>query len=80
MNLEDVYQDIILDYSKRSDLKYDMKEATHIERGHNPNCGDDLTLLLQAEDGIIKIIKEQESVSYQGLASGASRAPVSLIS
>ena len=46
MNLEDVYQDIILDYSKRSDLKYDMKEATHIERGHNPNCGDDFGYIL----------------------------------
>ena len=73
MNLKNIYQDIILNYNKRSDLKYDMKEATHIERGHNPNCGDDLTLLLQAEDGIIK------AASFLGVGCAISTASTCML-
>lgn len=44
MNLEKIYQQTILEYSNRKDLKKEIENPTFIERGHNPNCGDDLTL------------------------------------
>ena len=44
MNLEKLYQQTILEYSSRKDLKREIERPTFIERGHNPNCGDDLTL------------------------------------
>ena len=44
MNLERIYQQTILDYNNRKDLKKELDDPTYIERGHNPNCGDDLTL------------------------------------
>ena len=54
MNLEKLYQQTILEYSNRKDLKREMDSPTYIERGHNPNCGDDITVQLQIEDGIVK--------------------------
>ena len=47
MNLEKIYQQTILEYSNRKDLKREIENPTYIERGHNPNCGDDLTLELK---------------------------------
>ena len=47
MNLEKIYQQTILEYSNRKDLKREIENPTYIERGQNPNCGDDLTLELK---------------------------------
>ena len=47
MNLEKIYQQTILEYSNRKDSKREIENPTYIERGHNPNCGDDLTLELK---------------------------------
>ena len=49
MNLDRLYQQTILDYSNRKDLKREMEAPTFIERGHNPNCGDDLTLEIKLD-------------------------------
>ena len=49
MNLEKLYQQTILEYSNRKDLKREMESPTYIERGHNPNCGDDLTLEIKLD-------------------------------
>ena len=54
MNLEKIYQQTILEYSNRKELKKEIEEPTYIERGHNPNCGDDLTLEIKTdENGVI---------------------------
>ncbi len=49
MNLEKIYQQTILEYSNRKDLKKEIEDPTFIERGHNPNCGDDLTLEIKLD-------------------------------
>lgn len=49
MDLDRVYQSTILDYSRRKENHRDMEDATDVERGHNPSCGDDLTLLVKQE-------------------------------
>lgn len=46
-DLDRLYQQTILDYNNRKDLKYEIPDATYIERGHNPSCGDDITLFLK---------------------------------
>lgn len=53
-DIERLYQQTILDYNSRNDLKKDLEKANFVERGHNPSCGDDLTLLLQIEGEIVK--------------------------
>jgi SUF system feS assembly protein, nifU family len=53
MDLERIYQQTILEYSRRKELNHEMDNPTYVERGHNPNCGDDLTLELKVENNII---------------------------
>lgn len=53
MDLEQMYQRTILAYAKRRDHHHALEDATAIERGHNPSCGDDLTLLLKEAEGRI---------------------------
>ena len=53
MDLERIYQQTILEYSRRKELNHEMENPTYVERGHNPNCGDDLTLELKVENNII---------------------------
>lgn len=53
MDLEKIYQQTILEYSRRKELNHEMDNPTYVERGHNPNCGDDLTLELKVENNVI---------------------------
>ena len=53
MDLERIYQQTILEYSRRKELNHEMDNPTYVERGHNPNCGDDLTLELKVKDDVI---------------------------
>ncbi|WP_068268064.1 Fe-S cluster assembly sulfur transfer protein SufU [Caviibacter abscessus] len=54
MELEKVYQLTLLEYANRNDLKKDILNATDVERGHNPSCGDDLSVMANIQNGIIK--------------------------
>ena len=53
MDLERIYQQTILEYSRRKELNHEIDNPTYVERGHNPNCGDDLTLELKVENNVI---------------------------
>lgn len=53
MNLDQLYQQTILEYSNRKDLKFELKNPDFAERGHNANCGDDLTLLVKIKDDVV---------------------------
>lgn len=48
MNLEKLYQQTIMDYNN-NEFKYDIKDPTDVERGHNHSCGDDLTLVIKTK-------------------------------
>ncbi len=50
MNLEKIYQQTILEYSRRKELNHEIEHPTFVERGHNPNCGDDLTLEIKTDE------------------------------
>ena len=49
-DIDKIYQQTILEYNKRSDLKKEIDKPTYVERGHNPSCVDDLTLLIKIKD------------------------------
>ena len=44
-----------------------------MERGHNPSCGDDITLQLKIKDGQI------EDASFQGVGCAISQASASMM-
>ena len=52
--LEDIYTELIAEHSHATENRRQLPNATFKERGHNPSCGDDITLELEISDGIIK--------------------------
>ena len=71
--LDQMYTEIILDHNRNSPHKGSLENSTHIERGHNPNCGDDLTLHLKVENGLIKNAK------FTGTGCAISQASMSIM-
>lgn len=73
--LEDLYREIILDHYKnpRNEGEFSTPPALKAE-GHNPLCGDEITVYLIVEDDIIKDIR----ISGQGCS--ISRSSASLMS
>ncbi|WGS63951.1 Fe-S cluster assembly sulfur transfer protein SufU [Marinitoga aeolica] len=57
MSLEDLYSDIILDYARNPQFQGEIPDATIKEDGKNLSCGDEITLYLKVENGIIKDAK-----------------------
>ncbi len=52
--LEDIYTELIAEHSHATENRRQLTNATITERGHNPSCGDDITLELEISDGVIK--------------------------
>ena len=73
MNLEKIYQQTILEYSNRRELQKEIEEPTDIERGHNPNCGDDLTLEVKLNGDVI------EDAAFLGSGCAISSASTAML-
>ena len=43
-DLNDIYTDVIMEHSTATYNKHKIENATSSEHGHNPSCGDDITL------------------------------------
>jgi nitrogen fixation protein NifU and related proteins len=71
--VDDLYQDIILDHSKRPRNCHTMDDANRKAEGYNPLCGDKLQLYLKVEEGIVK------DVSFMGSGCAISTASASLM-
>jgi nitrogen fixation NifU-like protein len=72
-DLRSLYQEVILDHSKHPRNAGPLPEASHEARGHNPLCGDDITLYVQTEDGVITDIR------FEGSGCAISTASASLM-
>ncbi len=48
--LDQIYTQIIIENSRNSKHRGEIEQPTKVERGHNPNCGDDLTLMVKIVD------------------------------
>ena len=54
MEMDQLYTELILEHNQDKRNKRELSEFTASEHGHNPSCGDDLTLQIDVQDGIIK--------------------------
>ena len=72
-DLDDLYQQIIIDYSQKPRNFKVMEDADVVKDGHNPLCGDKLTLYVKEKDGII------EDVTFQGHGCAIFMASSSLL-
>jgi nitrogen fixation NifU-like protein len=73
MDLRELYQDIILDHGQRPRNFRAMEHPSHTAKGHNPLCGDRMTIYMQVEDD--KIV----DVSFEGRGCAISTASSSLM-
>ena len=53
-SLEEIYTEVITEHSRCQENKHPLECATCCRKGHNPSCGDEITLELQVEEGIVK--------------------------
>ena len=72
-DLNDLYQEVILDHNRRPRNFHALTDASHSAEGYNPLCGDRLTLYLKLVDGRI------EDVSFQGAGCAISKASASMM-
>jgi len=73
MNLEELYQEIILDHSKRPRNFGTLPDATVTVRGDNPSCGDEVELA-------VKLTPEKvEDVKFTGHGCAICMASASLM-
>jgi nitrogen fixation NifU-like protein len=73
MDLRELYQDIILDHGRHPRNFRALEHPTHLARGHNPLCGDRVTIYL-ALDG-----ERIADVSFDGRGCAISTAAASLM-
>lgn len=71
--LESLYKDVILEHYKRPHNRGALDAATHVQEGVNPSCGDELTLYLRVEDGVVR------GVAFEGEGCAISQASASLM-
>lgn len=72
-DLTDVYNELIMEHSMNSYNKKELKDADYCEVGHNPNCGDEITLELKLNGDII------EDMAFTGHGCAISQASTSIM-
>ncbi|HEX8002804.1 MAG TPA: SUF system NifU family Fe-S cluster assembly protein [Mycobacteriales bacterium] len=73
MQLESMYQEIILDHYRNPHHK-GLREPYDAEAHHvNPTCGDEVTVRVRVSDGVV------EDVSYEGSGCSISQASESVM-
>ena len=73
MDLKELYRDVILDHNKRPRNFGPLAPADASADGHNPLCGDRLTVYLQLDDGRVR------DVHFDGKGCAISVASASLM-
>ena len=69
----DLYQEVILDHSKRPRNCHVLDEADRQAEGYNPLCGDKITLFLNVKDNVV------QDISFVGSGCAISTASASLM-
>lgn len=70
--LQELYQDVILDHNRRP-RNFRVLERARTAEGFNPLCGDQLTVYLRLDGDVIS------DVSFQGSGCAISKASASLM-
>lgn len=72
--LRELYQQVILDHNKAPRNFRKIENATNTAEGHNPLCGDNVTVYLIIDEN--NVIKD---ISFQGSGCAISKASASLM-
>jgi nitrogen fixation protein NifU and related proteins len=72
-DLRELYQEVILDHNRRPRNFGALPAANHRAEGHNPLCGDQVTLFVDVADGTIR------DLAFEGSGCAISTASASLM-
>ena len=72
-DLEDLYQEIVMDHNRRPRNFGEIKNPTNFAEGFNPLCGDQITLQLHLEDGLVS------DVAFSGVGCAISKSSASMM-
>jgi len=72
-SLRELYQEMILDHGRSPRNTGSISDATHMQEGFNPLCGDKIKIYLLHENSIIKKIR------FEGSGCAISQASASLM-
>lgn len=70
---KDLYQEMILDHYKKPRNFLRLSQPSHKADGHNPLCGDKVTIFLNLENGMI------QDIAFQGSGCAISTASASMM-
>lgn len=73
MDLNSIYTELIMEHNKSGHNKGHINEPDKIEKGHNPSCGDDITIEMKFDGDIIK------DISFNGTGCAISQASTSMM-
>lgn len=72
-DLTDLYQDLVLDHNSRPRNFRKPNATNQSAEGYNPLCGDQVTVYIQVQDGVVK------DIGFQGTGCAISRASASMM-
>ena len=72
-DLTEIYNELIMEHSMNSYNKRKLEKVDYSEIGHNPNCGDEITLELKLNGNII------EDMAFNGHGCAISQASTSIM-
>ena len=72
-DLRDLYQEVIFDHYKRPRNCGALEDASHHAEGHNPLCGDHVTIYLKVDGDVVR------DVRFEGAGCAIATASASLM-
>ena len=72
-NIDDIYNDIIMEHSMNSYNKKELESPDYCEMGHNPNCGDEIKLEVKMDGDVI------EDLAFSGYGCAISQSSTSIM-
>ena len=72
-SLDEIYNDLIMEHSMNSSNKKELDKCDYCEMGHNPNCGDEISIELKLNGNII------EDMAFTGHGCAISQASTSIM-
>ena len=73
MSIDSLYTQLITEHSRDSRNRHAVECATHRHAGVNPSCGDEISLELREENGVIT------DVAFTGTGCAISQASASMM-
>ena len=71
--LSELYQQVILDHNKKPRNFQKLENANRVSEGFNPLCGDQLTVYMLMEEGVVR------DLSFVGTGCAISKAAASMM-